>query len=81
MVVENEFDGRVDATFVAPDANEQGHGDEHDFQKRKKRKRSSEKRHLRRRLQASSSAMKKFFYAMLNAIPGRENGDRRLGAW
>ena len=77
MVYEHEFDGGVDAAIVAPDADEQGHRDEHHFPEQE------EEEEIERDEDADDSDFEhqehdeEFFDAMVDAVPRSQNGDRR----
>src|SRR5713226_6165051 len=73
--VEHEFDGRVDAALVSPDADEEVHGDEHDFPEKE------EEEEVQREEDADHADFEhqqhdeKFLDAVLDAVPGGEHRD------
>ena len=75
--VENEFHRRVDAALVAPNADEERHGNQHQFPEKK------EEEHIERKKNADDADFEhqqhdeKFFHAMLDAVPGSQNRNRR----
>src|SRR5438270_811853 len=73
--VEHEFDGGVDAALMSPDADEEVHGDEHDFPEEEKEKEVERKKNADDADFEHQQHDEKFFEAMMNAVPGREYGD------
>ncbi len=73
--VEDEFDGGVDAAVVAPDADEQVHGDEHDFPEKEEEEEVEGEEDADDADFEKEDGDEKFFDALLDAAPGTEDGD------
>src|SRR5256885_4337923 len=73
--VEHELDGGVDAALVSPDANEEGHGNEHDFPEKEKEKEVQGKKHADDADLEHQEHDEKFLDARLDAGPGGKHGD------
>ena len=73
--IEDEFYGGVDAAAMTPDADEEGHGDQHDFPE------EEEEEEIEREEDADDADFEhqqhdeKFLDALVNAVPGRDDGD------
>src|SRR5690348_4767834 len=73
--VQNEFYGGVDAAFVSPDADQEIHGDQHYFPEEKEEKEVEREEHADDANFEHQQHDEEFFYAMLDAVPGRQNGN------
>ncbi len=62
---------------MAPDADEEGHRDKHDFPEEEEEEQIERKEHADDTNFEHQQHDKEFFYAVLDAVPGREDGDRR----
>ena len=67
--VEHEFNGGVDAALVAPDADEQGHRDEHDFPEEEEEEKVEREENADDADFEHQQHDKKFFDSVMDAVP------------
>ncbi len=73
--VKHEFHGGIDAALVSPNADEEIHGDEHDFPEEKKEEEIEREEDTDHADFEHQQHDEEFLDAMLDAIPGREYGN------
>src|SRR6266852_609628 len=75
--VEDEFHGGVNAAFVPPNADQQGHGYQHHFPEEKKEEEIQRKKHAHHADFQHQQHHKKFLHAVLDALPRCQNRNWR----
>src|SRR5712671_2064453 len=73
--VQHEFDGGVDAPLVSPDADQEIHGDQHDFPEQEEEKEVKREKHADDADFEHQQHDEEFFDAVVDAVPGGQHGD------